>query len=281
MDVASSSILNDGPLVAMRSGAWCCLLCERQFKSTEHLERHLTKSALHRDNVAAASSAGRLTGPAASSSLPPRPAPEASDEPPAKRKPPPEEEAPPAAPEKKGGAISALEAMELFEKRLKSQAKHQPEKPRDEMAAVDRHDSSKARTINNQMDWECGQCQQFNFARSVHCHACNHHVDANTKYLTNRLKELKQERFARVFGAMSRDGAPGGGPTPGFVQDPAKEHAHQRAKQTADNNCGGAMLASMGWKGGGLGASEQGRHEPVRASGASSAEGDRRAAFHM
>jgi hypothetical protein len=146
------------------------------------------------------------------------------------------------------------------------------------VGAVDRHDSSKARTINNQMDWECGECAQFNFARTVYCHACNHHVDAKTKYLTNRLKELKQERFARVFGAM---GGGAGGPTPGFVQDPAKEHAEQRARLTADNNCGHGMLSSMGWTGGGLGATEQGRHEPVRASGAASAEGDRRAAFQL
>ena len=56
MDAATSSMLGDGPLVAMRGGSWCCLLCERQFKSTEHLEKHLKKSALHRDNAAAASS---------------------------------------------------------------------------------------------------------------------------------------------------------------------------------------------------------------------------------
>ena len=39
----------------------------------------------------------------------------------------------------------------------------------------------------------------------VACHQCRHHVDASTRYLTNRLKELKQERFAKVFGS-----APGG-----------------------------------------------------------------------
>eukprot|EP00965_Chrysotila_dentata_P125672 4154295-Pleurochrysis_carterae.AAC.1 len=33
---------------------------------------------------------------------------------------------------------------------------------------------------------------QFNFARTVVCHTCKAHVDHNTKYLSNRLKELKQ-----------------------------------------------------------------------------------------
>ena len=30
-------MFNDGPLVAFRNDSWCCLLCERQFKSDDHL----------------------------------------------------------------------------------------------------------------------------------------------------------------------------------------------------------------------------------------------------
>jgi len=176
----------------------------------------------------------------------------------------------PSLPASSSAPLSALEQMELFEKRLKTQAKLKPAKKE----SMDNVDSNKARTINNQMDWECQECGQFNFARSVICHACKAHVDANTKYLSNRLKELKQERFARVFGGSS-------GPTSNFVSDPAAEHADQKAKLTAENNVGHQMLSGMGWRGGGLGRSGEGVSEPIRASSsgvASDGEG-RRAAF--
>lgn len=35
----------------------------------------------------------------------------------------------------------------------------------------------------------------------VVCGKCGRHVDSNTKYLTNRLKEIKAERFARLSAA--------------------------------------------------------------------------------
>eukprot|EP00966_Prymnesium_polylepis_P186733 4328671-Prymnesium_polylepis.1 len=44
------------------------------------------------------------------------------------------------------------------------------------------------------MDWECSGCGQFNFARSIACITCKKHVDSTTKYLSNRLKEIKQVR---------------------------------------------------------------------------------------
>ena len=109
------------------------------------------------------------------------------------------------------------------------------------------------------MDWECGECGQFNFARVVTCHNCKKHVDGNTKYLTNRLKEIKQERFARVFGDQA------GFTAAPVAADPAAEHAHARAKLTSENNLGHQMLGSMGWsEGRGLGRDERGRTEPVR-----------------
>ena len=58
-------------------------------------------------------------------------------------------------------------------------------------------DSSHARTVNGQMDWECGHCGMLNFARVVCCGKCKAHVDHTTKYVSNRLREIKYERFAR------------------------------------------------------------------------------------
>lgn len=258
-------------------------MCERQFKSEVHLGKHLEKSDLHKENLAKAVAIGRLTQP---SKRPAEGPAETSDavEPSAKRE---RLVAPTEAPNpasdsgsssvaaSSAAPMSALEQMELFEKRLKSQAKMQPQKKAATTADVD---SNKARTINNQMDWECGECGQFNFARSVICHACKAHVDHNTKYLSNRLKELKQERFARVFG-NSATAPPGGKP---FVADPAAEHAFQKSKLTADNNVGHQMLSGMGWRGGGLGRGQDGVSEPVRAAGASAGDGDsRRASFNQ
>ena len=60
-------------------------------------------------------------------------------------------------------------------------------------------DSARARAINNQMDWECSGCGMVNFAKYISCKGCKRQVDASTKHLNNRFKELKNERFARVF----------------------------------------------------------------------------------
>ena len=92
--------------------------------------------------------------------------------------------------------MSALEQMALFEKRLKGRAKIEADRPPAEEAQVD---STHARSMNRQMDWECGYCNAFNFARVVVCHQCKKHVDGTTRYVSNRLKEIKQQRFATVF----------------------------------------------------------------------------------
>ena len=161
------------------------------------------------------------------------------------------------------GGLSALEQMELFQQRLRKDAKSKPKRETTH-ATVDTH---KARTINNQMDWECGECGTFNFARTVTCHQCRKHVDKNTKYLTNRLNELKQERFARVFGNSMAGG-----------RDASTEHAHAQSRLTSENNLGGQMLQGMGWsEGSGLGRAGTGISEPVRAS-SSAGDGDRRRA---
>uniref|UniRef100_A0A7S0PXJ7 G-patch domain-containing protein n=1 Tax=Coccolithus braarudii TaxID=221442 RepID=A0A7S0PXJ7_9EUKA len=281
LDEATRSLL-DGttPLIGVRDGRWCCLLCERQFKSERHLGKHLATSELHKQQVAEAIASGRLVLPAreagtsvdvarAASSEANHTAASATTSAGAKRARS-EGLADAGGGEKSGGGgMSALEQMALFESRLKSQAKVKPDRRDDrEFSNVD---SNKARTINNQMDWECGECGKFNFARSVVCHDCKAHVDANTKYLSNRLKELKQERFARVFGnsALASDKP--------LVSDPAAEHAHQKSALTAENNLGHGMLSSMGWQGGGLGRSGEGAAEAVRAYGG---DGDRgRASF--
>lgn len=43
--------IHGGPLVAVRDGAWCCLLCERKFKSERHIGRHLARSEMHKVRV--------------------------------------------------------------------------------------------------------------------------------------------------------------------------------------------------------------------------------------
>ena len=251
--------LDDAPLCQLKLQLgverWCCLLCRRQFRSARHIGRHLERSALHRDHLATARLHGRVSGalPATAAA---RGAPSSSPLVAAAPGPAGGGALPPEAPLEAAVAkpMSALEQMELFEKRLKKQGKSEPKKMSEMEEAM--IDSNKARTINNQMDWECGQCGQFNFARSVSCHSCHHHVDKDTKYLSNRLKELKHERFSRVFGGseqLSRAGLEAG----------AREQA-----VTAENNLGGAMLQGMGWRGGGLGRDEGGTTEAPRGRGA-------------
>jgi hypothetical protein len=103
--------------------------------------------------------------------------------------------------------------------------------------------------------------RQFNFARSVICHNCKKHVDSTTKYLSNRLKEIKQERFAKVFGSAVAGGTAAARGT---------EHAYERPALSSDN-LGHQMMESMGWAGGGLGSERDGITEPVRARGSGDA----------
>lgn len=212
----------DSPLIKLAvTGKWCCMLCKRQFPTEKLLGTHCAGSTLHRTNLAEAEASGRIRG--GSSAPPPaatkRPLPSETSEQPASKSSrwgERGEVAEPSCSSDAGGSaaiperkMSALEQMELFEKRLKVQAKRAPakeEKAEEEQFKVD---SNCARTINNQMDWECSACGQFNFARSLTCHSCRAHVGPDTKYLTNRLKEMKHERFARVFGSdAARSGAP-------------------------------------------------------------------------
>ena len=193
----------DSPLVKLNAatGKWCCMLCKRQFPSEKQIGQHCSGSTLHRTNLAEAEAGGRIRG--GSSAPPPpaatkRPLPSESSEPPSKASRWGErgEAAEQSSSSEAGGSavlpegkMSALEQMELFEKRLKVQAKRAPAK--EEKVEEFEIDSNRARTINKQMDWECGECAAFNFARSVTCHSCRAHVNEETKYLTNRLKEMK------------------------------------------------------------------------------------------
>lgn len=193
----------DSPLVKLNAatGKWCCMLCKRQFPSEKQIGQHCSGSTLHRTNLAEAEAGGRIRG--GSSAPPPltatkRPLPSESCEPPSKASRWGErgEAAEQSSSSEAGGSavlpegkMSALEQMELFEKRLKVQAKRAPAK--EEKVEEFEIDSNRARTINKQMDWECGECAAFNFARSVTCHSCRAHVNEETKYLTNRLKEMK------------------------------------------------------------------------------------------
>mmetsp|Transcript_16822 Transcript_16822/g.43200 ORF Transcript_16822/g.43200 Transcript_16822/m.43200 type:complete len:231 (-) Transcript_16822:122-814(-) len=162
---------------------WCCLICLRQFKSKPQAQRHVEGSALHARNLAEAVIAGQVPSTASTA---------ANDAQPTKRDRPAVDIASSGA----GGSLSALEQMELFEKRLKGQAKRVERDYKLEESEVD---SNHARTINKQMDWECSGCTAFNFARVVVCFQCKKHVDSTTRYLSNRLKEIKQQRFATAF----------------------------------------------------------------------------------
>ena len=210
-------LLDNGPMLEQRGDKFCCLLCQRQFDSDVKLRKHLTKSSLHADNLAAAEAAGRVA--AQQQGEPPaakRPAPDAAA-PPSKRErseaqdrgsndsggasssqppasPPP---APPQASSSSG--LSAIEQMELFEKRLKVDAKRQPEKEKHDPEKPAIVDSNCARTMNGNMDWKCSDCGMLNFARVVVCGKCSRHIDHTTEYVSNRLKEIKHERFARYF----------------------------------------------------------------------------------
>ena len=225
LERALQTTLDDAPLIVQRGGEqWCCMLCKRQFETQEKLCKHLTKSSLHAENTAAAGSRLREVSrskrpieegggdeppakrpPAAGSVLPMQP----GMEPAVARQPPPGGGDLGASASGSGdgtsggggsgggGGMSALEQMALFEKRLKSQAKRMPEKivePEDPVKV----DSNKARTINNQMDWECSGCGTFNFARTITCITCKKHVDSTTKYLSNRLKEIKRVRVPHL-----------------------------------------------------------------------------------
>ena len=203
MEQAMQTMLDgDSPLVKLNAATnkWCCMLCKRQFPSEKTVGQHLQGSQLHRTNLAEAEAGGRIRGP--SSAAPPaaikRPLPSERPEPPTKSSRWGERggAAEPSSSAEVGGLaiqgkMSALEQMELFEKRLKVQAKRKPEKEEKAEGFEIDIDSNRARTINNQMDWECGECGQFNFARTITCHSCKRHVDTDTKYLTNRLKEMK------------------------------------------------------------------------------------------
>ena len=201
---AKLSTLDGGelPLVAVRDERWYCLLCERQFRSERHLARHLTQSKLHREAARKASASGRLAlaaGGGADDDAPDLGAKRARSEGGGGGGGGGEASAPGGGVGGGDGTMSALEQMALFEKRLQSQAAHKPEKKATNPAHID---SNKARSINQQMDWECDKCGAFNFARSVVCYQCKAHVNADTKYLGNKLNVLKQERFARVFGGV-------------------------------------------------------------------------------
>jgi hypothetical protein len=218
--MAAAILLDGGPLTEQRGDVWCCLLCRRQFVSERKLQKHLAKSELHRENLATATAAGRISQAA--------PAAKRADEGES------DANAPRGKRERDEGSMSALEQMELFESRLKSQSKHRnPEKEKKSALQAEEElrkngmpfDSNYARSMNNQMDWECGECGEFNFARVVYCHKCRHHVDDNTKYLSNRLKELKQNRYQRIM-----QGDAQGPPPPSREQQEREERAEREGR---------------------------------------------------
>jgi len=58
-----NDLLDGKPIVVQRGEHWCCLLCLRQFESEAKVCKHLSKSALHTDNLSAALAEGRVQQP--------------------------------------------------------------------------------------------------------------------------------------------------------------------------------------------------------------------------
>ena len=132
----------DSPLIKLNAttGKWCCMLCKRQFPTEKLLGTHLAGSTLHRTNLAEAEASGRIRG--GSSAPPPaatkRPLPSETSEHPASKSSrwgERGEVAEPSCSSDAGGSaaiperkMSALEQMELFEKRLQTTSKHAPKK---------------------------------------------------------------------------------------------------------------------------------------------------------
>ena len=178
------------PMTVRRGEHWCCLLCQRQFKSERYLSRHLDCSTMHSTALTAAIASGRL---------PPSTAVTATEARAGIKRERTDAESDCGSSGGGGSSLSALEQMELFEKRLKSVTPRPSAStgtPHAEMAQVD---SNHARSMNRQMDWLCSGCGKLNFARVVVCIDCKKHVDSTTKYVTNRLKEIKHQRFATAF----------------------------------------------------------------------------------
>ena len=48
------SRLDGAPMIEVRGEHWCCLLCMRQFQTEKKVMKHLEKSDLHAQNLAAA-----------------------------------------------------------------------------------------------------------------------------------------------------------------------------------------------------------------------------------
>lgn len=164
--------LDGSPMIEVRGEHWCCLLCMRQFKSEKQVLKHLDKSTLHAENLLAAVNAGRIC----------EAKPDGAKEERAKKRERDHEldrdsaesftsSAEPAASTaattaSSSSRLSALEQMELFEKRLKVEATRQPDKPEAAPSGEAQVDSTRARSINRQMDWECSGCAMVNFGAS-------------------------------------------------------------------------------------------------------------------
>jgi len=237
MSAIQDTLLDSQPMFQERGLVWCCLLCERQFRSTRHLSRHINRSDLHAGNLSAARSAKRVTYAQGGDIGPIRRCEIGNDVSAAHQQTTARagsgesscssgremsanrsvcsdvcgtgnidqnsaeshvrrggERASASAPPSTG--LSALEQMELFQRRLQKQDKLKPAVTEDPMAASIRE----AREINQQTDWECSGCKQFNFARSLVCYACNRPVDEDTKYLPfgSRVRNLERMAASRL-----------------------------------------------------------------------------------
>ena len=200
-------------VVGSTCDTYCCLLCARRFESIQEVAAHINMSVPHAERLAAAVANGRISEalvPRPNSNEPRSAAGSSVDAATTSKRPRDGEESPaPSLPAHTATTgLSALEQMELFEKRLKVEAnwKQQPPAGAHASASCDTDQQrvinssvKHARSINKQMDWECSGCGHHNFAKYIVCTRCNRTVDASTKYITNRLQELKNERFARVF----------------------------------------------------------------------------------
>ena len=198
-------------VVGSTCDTYCCLLCARRFESIQEVAAHINMSVPHAERLAAAVANGRISEalvPRPNSNEPRSAAGSSVDAATTSKRPRDGEESPaPSLPAHTATTgLSALEQTELLEKRLKVEAveaaapagAHASASCDTDQQRVINSSVKHARSINKQMDWECSGCGHHNFAKYIVCTRCNRRVDASTKYITNRLQELKNERFPRL-----------------------------------------------------------------------------------
>lgn len=174
-----------------------CLLCARQFKSQEHLAKHVDSSQLHQANLLkhGASQKQTTTTTAVDSKKRER------------DKEQPKEEIPVRKPRFSETRRPTDEPREEEKQSLKDvDADNISMSNGFTLEAVQAMNGSAkdARAINGNLDWKCGYCQTVNFARVIVCTACMKPVNERAQYVGDTEKQRKRHenmmRLAKAKG---------------------------------------------------------------------------------